>query len=637
VARPTRPLVRLRLLVPLLSTLLAVGCSGGGGNDPDPTPPTLEAIAITPSPVSVAVGATRALAVTGTFSDDTTAPITTGLVFSSSAEGTATVSAAGEVTGVAAGSAVVTAATGGRTATVTVTVTASAPTLASVAVTPNPVALTVGGTAQLALTGTDTAGETADLTASASWTAAAGGVVSVSASGLVTALTTGDSTVTGTVTVGDVTRTATAAVAVGDAAGYDPGAGWNLVWADEFAGSAVDLASWTFDLGAGGWGNNESQYYKAENATVADGQLTITAKVEAAGDAPYTSARMQTSQKRSFTYGKFSMRAKLPYSQGMWPAFWLLGASCSSFDLYGGTVPWPACGEADVMEMIGGLDDGTGDYTSYGAVHYSDAGERNAAQTFAQRFPDKLSNDFHVYELVWTPHSFTWKFDGVAFGTKILGPGMEEFSKPMFLLLNLAIGGAWGGWADHRTVFPQSYVVDWVRVYDNATTEPGGTPNLATTWHLSNAPSTGVTPVVEALDPNKGTVSGYQPLKTLAASASATWVGPPLTGAYEEGAWSVGLFTASPAGSAVLKVEVFKTAADGSLPVLLGSKEVDVSRTGGGNHYSWFTLTGVPLTRFANERIKLVVTHVSGAAVEMIYNGNDFDSLIATPWSATDT
>jgi beta-glucanase (GH16 family) len=634
-ARTTQPLVRLRLVVPLLSTLLAFGCSGDGGNDPDPTPPTLDAIAITPSPVSVAVGASRALAVTGTFSDATTAPITTGLVFTSSAEGTATVSAAGEVTGVAAGSAVVTASTGGRTATVPVTVTATAPTLASVAVTPNPVALTVGGTAQLALVGTDTAGGTDDLTATASFSAAAGGVVSVSATGLVTALTTGSSTVTGTVTVGDVTRSATTAVTVSVAAGYDPGAGWNLVWADEFAGDAVDLASWTFDLGSGGWGNNESQYYQAENATVAGGALTITAKEEAAGDAPYTSARMQTSQKRSFTYGKFSMRAKLPFSQGMWPAFWLLGANSASWGLYGGDVDWPACGEIDVMEMIGGLADGSGDYTTHGALHYTDAGDRHASNVWAYRFPEKLSEDFHVYELVWTPHSFTWKFDGLAYGTKVIAPGMEEFSQPMFLLLNLAIGGAWGGWANESTVFPQQYVVDYVRVYTNASTEPGGLPGLATAWHLSNAPSTGVTPAVEALDPNKGTVSGFQPLKVL--TAAATWYGPVLTGAYEEGAWSVGLFTTSPAGSSVVKVEVFKTAADGSAPVLLGSKQVDVATTGGGNHYSWFTLTAVPVVRFANERIKLVVTPVSGAETTLIYNGNDFDSLVATPWSASDT
>jgi hypothetical protein len=137
---------------------------------------------------------------------------------------------------------------------------------------------------------------------------------------------------------------------------------------------------------------------------------------------------------------------------------------------------------------------------------------------------------------------------------------------------------------------------------------------------------------VESLDSNKGTISGFQPLKMLAAPA--TWFGPALTGTFEEGAWSVGLFTASPGGAAVLKVEVFKTAADGSAPVSLGSTQVDVSTTGGGNHTSWFTLTGLPAQSFVNQRMKLVVTPVSGKSVTLIYNGNDFDSLLTTPWSA---
>ena len=120
-----------------------------------------------------------------------------------------------------------------------------------------------------------------------------------------------------------------------------PADDWVLDWSDEFNGNSLDSAVWTADLGSGGWGNSESQYYKAQNAVVAGGLLTITAKRETAGDAPYTSARIQTSRKQSFTYGRFEMRAKLPATQGMWPAFWLLGNSCNSWGLYGGTVNWP--------------------------------------------------------------------------------------------------------------------------------------------------------------------------------------------------------------------------------------------------------------------------------------------------------
>ena len=713
---------RLRDALTLLSAALLATCAGDGGGG-DAKSRTISSVAISPSPVSIRVGASQALTVIGTFSDASTAPVSTGLVFTSSDSTKASVSAAGVITGVSPGNATVTATAGGRSASVgiivtpattttlvsialpngpiglavnqthqlvvtgtysdgstgvvgtglvfqsaspavaevdatglitarsagtavlttsvgalssTVTVHCTAPSLASVAVTPDPVLLKVGDTAQLELTGSDTAGGITDLSTSATWTSANASVISVSPSGLVTALTVGSTTIMGTATVAGVTKSGTTTITVTATSAYDPGAGWNLAWSDEFDGAAVDGASWTFDLGSGGWGNSESQYYRAENAVVAGGALTITAKAESFGDAPYTSARMQTSRKRTFTYGKFSIRAKLPYGQGLWPAFWLLGTNSASFDLYGGDVVWPGCGEADVMEMIGGLADGSGDFTTHGTLHYLNAAGHNPAPSFTLRNPKKLSEDFHVYELVWTPHSFTWKFDGVAFGTKLIGADMEEFSKPMFILLNLAVGGAWGGWADGTTVFPQSYVVDWVRVYQNASTTPGDdAPGLTTIWHLSNTPSTGVTPLAEALDVNKGTASGFQLVKVLGSPAA--WYGPPQTGSYEEGAWSVGLFTsssASSAGAAVVRVELFKTAADGSAALSLGSSQVDVSTTGSGNHASWIILTGVPAVQLTNERIKLVVTRVSGAEVTLIYNGNDFDSLLETPWSA---
>jgi len=594
----------------------------------------LASVAVTPNPLPLSVGGSGQLTLTGTDVAGGTADLTASATWAPADASVVSISASGLVTALAVGSTTVTGTvtvgTVTKSASSTVTVAASA--LASVAVTPNPLSLTVGGAGQLTLAGTDVAGGTTNLTASATWAPTDSSVVSVSASGLVTALAIGSTTVTGTVTVGTVTKSATAAVSVAAAQGpYDPGAGWTLVWSDEFDGTAVDSANWNFDIGAGGWGNGEWEYYRAENATVDGGFLTITAKAEAFADAGYTSARMQTSQKQAFTYGKVSMRAKLPFGQGIWPAFWMLGADSSSFNLYGGTVPWPACGEADIMEMIGGLADGSGDYTTHGTLHYLNAAGRDPGPSFAYRNPAKLSDDFHIYELVWTPHSFTWLLDGLAYGTKIVDPDMGAFSKPMFILLNLAIGGPWGGWPDSTTVFPQTYVVDWVRVYENASTVPGGSPGLATTWHLSNAPSTGVTPVVETLSPNPGTTSGFQPTKAL--TAPATWVGPPLTGHYEAGAWSVRLFTGATSSSAVVKVEVFKTAADGSAPVSLGSAQVDVNTTGGGNHASWFTLVGVPTVTFAGERMELVVTPVSGATVTLVYNGNDFDSLVETPWS----
>lgn len=505
------------------------------------------------------------------------------------------------------------------------------PALLDVALEAGPLPLAAGATHQLTLTATWSDGTSGPLSTGVTWQSDAPAVASVGDGGLVTALAPGRATISASATVGATTRTAAVEVEVPDPQGYDPGPGWVLAWSDEFDGTAVDPASWTFDLGSGGWGNAESEYYRAENATVAGGFLTITAREEPFGDALYTSARLQTSRLHAFTYGTIAMRARLPFGQGMWPAFWLLGADSASWGLYGGDVAWPGCGELDVMEMIGGLADGSGDFTTHGTLHYLDASGRNPAPSFARRLPARLADAFHVYEVVWTPHSITWKVDGLAFGTKVLGPDMEEFGRPMFLLLNLAVGGAWGGWVDASTTFPQTFVVDWVRVYQDPAAAPGGAPGLPVAWHLSSAPAAGVTPSAETLDAARGTTSGFQPLKVL--SAPARWLGPAMTGAYEAGAWTVSAFTTSPGGASVVRAELFRTAADGSAPVSLGAATVDVSTTGGGNHVSAFTIPGVPALTFAGERLLLELGPVSGIAATLIYNGNDFDSVVTTPWS----
>jgi beta-glucanase (GH16 family) len=243
---------------------------------------------------------------------------------------------------------------------------------------------------------------------------------------------------------------------------------WTLAWSDEFNGTALNPAVWSHDTGAGGWGNGESQFYQPQNAVVKDGFLSITAKREAVGGAPYTSARIQTSRKKTFSYGRIEMRAKLPGTQGMWPAFWLLGETCSSFGLYGGNVSWPACGEIDAMEMVGGLADGSGDFTTHGTLHYLNAANVNPMPGVSYRSPTRLSADFHTYTVDWTPQGFTWYIDGVAFGSKAMASDMTTFNKPFFLLLNLAVGGNWGGWPNATTVFPQTYVIDYVRHYARA-------------------------------------------------------------------------------------------------------------------------------------------------------------------------
>ena len=234
-------------------------------------------------------------------------------------------------------------------------------------------------------------------------------------------------------------------------------AGWTLDWSDEFNGTSLNTTIWNYDLGGGGWGNNELEYYQAQNAVVQNGYLTITAMKQTVGGSSYTSARIQTAQKKTFTYGRFEIMAKLPSTQGMWPAFWLLGATCNSFGLYGGTVPWPDCGEIDVMEMIGG---GAGDYTTHGTIHYATGGP-----TASYTNSEILGAAFHRYTIDWTPQGFTWYFDGIPYEARTTTAGMSVFQTPFFLVLNFAVGGAWPGNPDSTSVFPQTYVIDYVRHY----------------------------------------------------------------------------------------------------------------------------------------------------------------------------
>src|SRR5215210_6759587 len=163
-----------------------------------------------------------------------------------------------------------------------------------------------------------------------------------------------------------------------------------LVWSDEFDGTAVNTANWGYDIGGGGWGNNEKEYYQAANATVANGNLVITAKKQRMKGNAYTSARLKTQGKKEFTYGKIEARIKLPLGQGLWPAFWMLGANIN-------TVSWPKCGETDIMEHI------NTENTIYGTIHWDNNGYAsyggNTTTTPA---------DYHIYAVEWDSAAIRW-------------------------------------------------------------------------------------------------------------------------------------------------------------------------------------------------------------------------------------
>jgi beta-glucanase (GH16 family) len=250
---------------------------------------------------------------------------------------------------------------------------------------------------------------------------------------------------------------------------------WNLVWSDEFNGpdgSSPDPSKWTVETGGNGWGNNELEYYtaRAQNAQIKNGNLVITAIAEKYTGQDrvtrdYTSARLKTLGKFSQTYGRFEARIKIPYGPGMWPAFWMLG---TDIDQAG----WPACGEIDIMENIGREP-----ATVHGTIHgpgYSGAQGVGAPFTLAN---GRFADDFHLYAVEWEPNVIRFYVDDHLYATRTPADLPKHsrwvYNKPFFALLNLAVGGSWPGSPDATTVFPQSMLVDYVRVYEKRTAAPG--------------------------------------------------------------------------------------------------------------------------------------------------------------------
>lgn len=233
---------------------------------------------------------------------------------------------------------------------------------------------------------------------------------------------------------------------------------WQLVWQDEFTNGIS--ADWVFETGngSGGWGNNELQYYRRENATVENGQLVITAKNESYGGYNYTSTRMKTQGTKSWKYGKIEARIKMPAFSGIWPAFWMLGDNIS-------TVSWPACGEIDVMEHI------NAENITYGTAHWQD--HNNQYASYSGNTAATVT-DFHVYTIEWDANYIKWFLDGVKYHEMSIGGGVNgtsEFQNNFFILLNMAVGGNWPGFTIDNGGFPAKMYVDYVRVYQDA----GGT------------------------------------------------------------------------------------------------------------------------------------------------------------------
>ena len=251
---------------------------------------------------------------------------------------------------------------------------------------------------------------------------------------------------------------------------------WTLVWADEFDGpvnSSPNPAKWGFDIGGGGWGNNELETYtnRGQNAFLdGEGNLVIKLIKETFTGTDgitrnYTSARLLTKGKYEQRYGRFESRIKVPFGQGIWPAFWMLGNDI-------GSAGWPACGEIDIMENIGREP-----AINHGSLHgpgYS--GGNSLTNIFTLPDGQRLSDDFHVFTIEWEPTAIRFYVDANLYSTKTPADATAGkrwvFDHAFFMILNVAIGGNFPGSPDSTTTLPQVMTVDYVRVYADSRRVP---------------------------------------------------------------------------------------------------------------------------------------------------------------------
>jgi len=247
-----------------------------------------------------------------------------------------------------------------------------------------------------------------------------------------------------------------------------------LVMQDDFDTDGVlDNSIWGYDIGTGanGWGNNELQYYtdRTENVTVQNGVLLITAIKEDFDGASYTSARLTTKGLFEQKYGRFEARIRIPYGKGMWPAFWLLGTDCEGASERPDP-NWPLCGEIDIMEIAGQRPNQV-----FGTVHgpgYNGFTGNPILKGFTLE-NDRFDTGFHIFGIEWGPEYINYYVDDVLYN-QITSDDVEEvtgdsndwvFDQPFYIVINLAVGGVFDGPPNEETVFPQSMLVDYVRVY----------------------------------------------------------------------------------------------------------------------------------------------------------------------------
>ena len=319
-------------------------------------------------------------------------------------------------------------------------------------------------------------------------------------------------------------------------------AGYSLVWSDEFNGTSLDTDDWNIDIGDGcpdlcGWGNNELQYYREENVTVTGGNLVITARAESYGGRSYTSGKIHTRDKHFFCYGRMEMRAKLPYGDGVWPAFWMM----PQYSVYG---VWASSGELDIMEAANSM-------TSVGGtLHYGGSWPNNTYTSGSYSLGGtSFADDFHIYAVEWEPDEIRWYVDDVLYSTKTssqwysdAAPSNDQapFDQEFYIILNAAVGGNYTGCTSSSCVttnLPTNYLIDYVRVYQES---DNVAPTVTLTYPVEgdNPPAGALTMTATAAD-SDGTIDRvefYNGSTYLgeddSAPYEATWSYAP-TGCYE--------------------------------------------------------------------------------------------------------
>ena len=403
-------------------------------NTPAPEPETVN-ISISPVTVQLKVGEMTTLEVTGASSN---------IEWTSSNEDVATVYH-GVVTAKAIGKAEVKATAGKASATSIIYVTGTDG--ASLRISPPKVTLRPGDEYDFKY------GNTYDL--EMTWSSSDPSVATVNNEGHVTAVAPGNTTIT----LATPLESVTALVCVEHSWGE-----YQLVWSDEFNGSALDESVWGYNTGGNGWGNNEKQYYtnRPENIRVQNGCLEIEARKEEYSNNDYTSARIMSKNKKTFTYGKIESRIKFPGGKGTWPAFWMMGNSGN----------WPNCGEIDIIEHVGSQDR----RASFAVHTVAKNGTKGNNWAKTEWFDYNLSADFHVYGIEWAQEESEGKdvirfyVDDVQYAEiweeQIDNNDYWPFNKPFFFIYNLAIGGNMGGTVDDA-IFEQPRImyVDWLRVW----------------------------------------------------------------------------------------------------------------------------------------------------------------------------